>query len=354
MPLLLQGLKTIKVEVSMSNLLIKQPVFNVWADQNTDRCIHVEIKGLGMVSINRTGEGVIIDVFDKTESNDSLNSLAIEDSEFSEGFFDALQNAIEKLDPSIDLNPEDTANAYENNHSVSRFIEQYFKENEFDISNLKPLKGEVKGSSEQVRDLQRPYIRINEAQYNTLKNGPSDFYLTKGNKVVTFGSADGGYALMPLNDEAAEATIAKQSPLNEMFHREYLSDENIAIFEKLGWELCLIHELSSAIDKKVVIERDDERGPLELSVKVNFQWETSKVEVEILKFDRGEFEKFDVTTLEGKPLHEMLKGYIKHLNSLSEIAVEDLELVGITEEYPAKWNELLASAKALSDTLGIE
>ena len=38
----------------MSTLLIKQPVFNVWADQNTNRCIHAEIKGLGMVSINRT------------------------------------------------------------------------------------------------------------------------------------------------------------------------------------------------------------------------------------------------------------------------------------------------------------
>ena len=42
-----------------------------------------------MVSINRTSEGVIVDVFDK--SNDSLGTLALEDNDFSEGFAQELQ-----------------------------------------------------------------------------------------------------------------------------------------------------------------------------------------------------------------------------------------------------------------------
>lgn len=335
--------------------------FTVWNTGNrnnkfvfNDNQVHVEIDGLGIVSINRTGEGVIIDVFDKAQSNDSIASLAVRESEFSECFADELQKEIEKFDPSIDLDAEDAINAYDNNQSTCVFIQAYFTENEFDCSGLTPLKGEVKEFNEQVKDLQRPYIQITKAQYDALMEGTADFYQTKGGKVVTFDNADGGYALMPLNELAAEELLAKQSLLNAIFHQECFSDANVITFELLGWEQKLNHEVSSAIEKTVLIERNDPRGSLELGVKVNFHWEKSTLDMEIVKFDRGQFEKFDIAVNVSRPLHKVLEDYISHLNGLNRIDVEELELVGITEEFPDKWKELLVSVKALSDTLDIK
>jgi hypothetical protein len=201
----------------MSTPLIKLPVFNVWADQNENSRIHIEVKGLGMVSINRTDEGVIVDVFDKSESNDSLNSLAFEDSDFSEGFANDLQREMEKYDPSIDLDAQECLEAYQNDLTPHQFIEYYFKLQPFELNGLIPLKGECKPFDKQVRDLKRPYIKISDEQQNQLMNGESSFYLTQGGRVVTFGAANGGYALMPLQDQPAGEVIAKQSLFNPQF-----------------------------------------------------------------------------------------------------------------------------------------
>lgn len=51
--------------------------------------------------------------------------------------------------------------------------------------------------------LKRPYVQITEKRYNKimneLKEANSDFFLYR-NKVCTIGTADGGYAIMPLKD----------------------------------------------------------------------------------------------------------------------------------------------------------
>ena len=75
---------------------------------------------------------------------------------------------------------------------------------------LKPLTGTVKPFHEQVKELKRPYQPITEEQYETLLAGCSDYYETEQGEVVTFGNADGGYALMPLNDKAAQEILDNQ------------------------------------------------------------------------------------------------------------------------------------------------
>ena len=69
---------------------------------------------------------------------------------------------------------------------------------------IKGLTGNVSGFHEEVRKLQRPYIKISSSEYEDLIKGSFDYYLTNDGKVVTFGNADGGYALMPLNKTAAD------------------------------------------------------------------------------------------------------------------------------------------------------
>jgi len=68
--------------------------------------------------------------------------------------------------------------------------------------NLIELKGSLPFDFvKAVSMLQRPYIEINKETFDKIKSSTeSDFFLY-GSKVVTFGAADGGYALMPLNRE---------------------------------------------------------------------------------------------------------------------------------------------------------
>lgn len=52
-----------------------------------------------------------------------------------------------------------------------------------------------------VSRLQRPYYRLSEADYEAVRalSKESDVLLFDGKTQVTFGVADGGYALMPLS-----------------------------------------------------------------------------------------------------------------------------------------------------------
>lgn len=79
-----------------------------------------------------------------------------------------------------------------------------------DIDALKPLAGTAKPFHEQVRELVRPYQEITDAEHDKLASGDSDFYETPDGKVVMFGFADSGYALMPLNDKAAQEILDNQ------------------------------------------------------------------------------------------------------------------------------------------------
>lgn len=78
------------------------------------------------------------------------------------------------------------------------------------LKKMTPLQGTAKPFHEQVRELERPYIKISEAEWEELLEGPSDFYRLADGRVVTFGNADGGYALMPLNAQAAAALLEAQ------------------------------------------------------------------------------------------------------------------------------------------------
>lgn len=75
---------------------------------------------------------------------------------------------------------------------------------------LQPLKGSCSEFHEEVRKLQRPYIPITKEQYEALVSLPSDYYMF-GDEVVTFGNADGGYALMPLQAKYATAILEAQA-----------------------------------------------------------------------------------------------------------------------------------------------
>jgi hypothetical protein len=78
------------------------------------------------------------------------------------------------------------------------------------ISNLgltRGLNGSVGDFHQEVQKLTRPYHPITKTQFDGLMEAEFDYYLNKSNVVVTFGEADGGYALMPLNAKESEKLI---------------------------------------------------------------------------------------------------------------------------------------------------
>jgi hypothetical protein len=71
------------------------------------------------------------------------------------------------------------------------------------LQRLTPLEGKVfQGDFKAIISrLRRPYYRLSEADFEAVKElaGSSDVLLFDGKTQVTFGEADGGWALMPLH-----------------------------------------------------------------------------------------------------------------------------------------------------------
>ena len=341
----------------MATPLLKRSVFNVFAEQNNESRIHVEVKGLGIVSINRTDEGVIVDIFDNLDGNDSLASLALENQDFSEAYANELQREIEKFDPSVDLDAMECVEAYKSGVSTSGFIENYFKPEQqvFDLSSLEPLKGECKRFTEQIKDLTRPYIKITPEQQNDLLNGEADFYRTQGGKVVTFGASDEGYALMTLNDEAAKEILAKQSYMKEMLHYKEVSPHHAKIFNEAGW--WLNQSTSECADFEydlTFLSSDCESLRHSFNLRLTLNWQSSSVCLTV-GANKGEGVELlhDITLAEGQYLAEALDEYLETLISQSEVGPDSAELISLINLHADKWNEVLSDVRELSDKLGV-
>lgn len=171
--------------------------------------LEVLINGLGMVTLKVTDEGLIIDAWDLLGGK-CIGTLALEEFDFKENYIDSLKKEILVYDESQDIDYLFLEQSAENNLPLSVAIANYFSDNIFNIETLTPIKGECSDFNSQVRDLQRPYLKISEEQYNLLYKESADFYKTSGGKIVTFGSADQGYALMPLNEDASKKILDQQ------------------------------------------------------------------------------------------------------------------------------------------------
>lgn len=89
-------------------------------------------------------------------------------------------------------------------------VERYFASTSIVLSQLQPMPGKTPPFEKAVKQITRPYIAITDEQQATLEAGASDYYLTPGGCILTFGGAtcEGSttrFALMPLQDEYAEA-----------------------------------------------------------------------------------------------------------------------------------------------------
>lgn len=148
-------------------------------------------------------------VFEADDMKGNIVSVDLMDLPYLE-YHRELQEALHRFDASIELDSDFSDQAFNDGLDINKAVESYFGSGEFDLDTLVPLKGELKPFFEQVRELVRPYAKISACQFSKLEKGNSDLYKTSGGAVVTFGAADGGYALMPLNEDPAKRILDAQ------------------------------------------------------------------------------------------------------------------------------------------------
>ncbi|MCU7556087.1 hypothetical protein OCL06_15960 [Alteromonas sp. ASW11-19] len=333
----------------MSTALLKQSVFNVWGNKAASHHLCVEVKGLGMVHINRTCEGVIVDVYDKSDNDGCLGSLAFTDGDFHESFADKVHVAIESYDPSADVCPSFIEQAYQHESSVDQAVADWFKAHPVSLDALTPLKGECKPFSDQVRELTRPYLSISKQHYNQLEQAQADFYQTPGGRVVTFGEADGGYALMPLQEEAAKDILAGQSVLSAIFHAGEVSDVQRAQLHKLGWiEWQDSGDYSDFELEASFGEAQDDRYH-SLNVHLTFNWQHSQMYL-VIGTNLGDgFNGYHQIYHDGLPLDEQLE---RSMDTLRESTTDD-PVITVIDQHPHAWASIKEGVGRLSSMLGI-
>jgi len=119
-----------------------------------------------------------------------------------------LMDRITIIDPTQDVSVEFCEQAFADGVSTCQAIESWFNDCTFNIETLVGINGCCSDFHQEVRKLIRPYIKITESVYKSLLDAPYDYYKTKSGIVFTFGTADGGYALMPLKESAASKLLA--------------------------------------------------------------------------------------------------------------------------------------------------
>jgi len=192
-----------------TSILAQSDDFKVESGYGERNRLHITVKGLGVVTLNKTYEGLIIDVHNKG-IDDSIDSLAIQNGDFAEFYTNKLQSIIKQFDKEIDVSISFLEVAWEKRLELTDAVQKYFSDGCFDVLTLKGLKGVCGEYHDQVKKLQRPYIKISAQTNRDLTNAKYDYYQTNTGKVVTFGYADYGFFLMPLKDMYAIEILANQ------------------------------------------------------------------------------------------------------------------------------------------------
>lgn len=328
--------------------------FHISKDLDSIDKLHIEVKGLGVVTLHHTDEGLIVDVFNNAMA-ENLISIALVNSDFFEQFADELQSKIEKFDPAINIDAEECNKAYRENTSALQFIETYFQSNQFNLSGLTPLKGQVKNYCEQIAELTRPYVKITDEQYVELKGQPAEFYINKAGMVFTFGTADGGYALMPINEAAAKKIINEQSLYSKLLSAGGLSQDAIKIFERDGWHLWQASGSYSDIELDVTFQTKEENGDDRYSFNLHFTfvWETAQTYMTLGVNLGGGFDEMHNVEHSEKPLNEQVEEFVKNLRVSTQSNSKKDELLLLIDSHPTAWDEVIAGAKCLSESLQI-
>jgi hypothetical protein len=333
----------------MSPAILQQAMFNVY-DGNGDEnfLISVEVVGLGTVFINRTDEGIIVDVYNKTDgggSNDCLGSLAIQSADFFESYGDRLQKEIDAFDAEATVDNEFIALAYTEELTIPQAVTRYFSSNPFDVATLsQPDEDDMLLSVEMEPE---PVIALTSSQHQLL--GRETVHVTNGGKRVKVALTGTGPVLLPLKNEPIKAAL----PLSQtILSRKFITEDQAEQFSAirfLNWGTDLD---SGTFELDVTFqEADDEQDRFSFSVLITFDWDGNETLLSLgSNFGDGRNEHITMEVIEGAPLVDLMN---KHIAALKQSAPND-KYLGLIERFPSAHREVIEGVQALSVLLKLK
>jgi hypothetical protein len=336
----------------MSTFRIENSIFNAYLDQESPNYIYVEIKGLGVVSINRTDEGVIIDVHDNKDCHDSIASLGLDHNDFSDNFSDDLQREIERYDPSISLDAEECLAAYLRDDYEKDFITNYFQENPFNLENLITLK--LKSLPVVTyQDLAGVSIRLTNSQKEKLNAVDGDFFITKGGKVCMCFPG----LLLPLRDNKANEILSEYTEnlsLADILNDGELKPQYLEKIKDAGGEVGQSNADYTDFEFDVTYQSEElGQDRCSLNLHVIFDWQKKHVYM-ILGTNLGRgFNEHHEVAQGGQPSELALEDYIAGLSNAAKIGTEEDEYLFLITKHPDSQEAIKAATAKLLGVLGL-
>lgn len=179
--------------------------FAITVDDKETR-INIEIKGLGYLTVNRTYEGLIVDVCNLTDP-DAIASLALENEDFIDDYASDVREFIDSFDGAVRIPADFIAKSKHAGLSVNQCIENYFQGFEYDVCGLSSLNGSQSDHDIEATKITRPYLQITPDNYRSLVDQDAVYFMTPAGMVVTLGSTDDSMVLMPLKAGAASVLL---------------------------------------------------------------------------------------------------------------------------------------------------
>jgi hypothetical protein len=300
-----------------------------------NRAIKIEIADLGTLSVSST-EGAIAINLTSAVNGAQVANFNVPEKDFLQPYLDELQSCVAKYDNDATVSLEFAQEAFKRKLTASAACTLFFKRHGFPLDTLTPLKGEVKGFSEQVRELTGPYLPISDEEFDSLVERGSDFYLTNGGSVVLIGGDSTGSVLMPLQDEPARKMI-----------NENLSENVVLKTGQAGWYL-IEHELTYSTFAFTTKHEmpDGDATEAAFSVHACFVWNTKELSFIVGK-DVGHGLCENMRIYDGEePVIEKIQSILantKHKDKNNSFA-------RLVEQYPKSWRKI---EKAISNFIDI-
>jgi len=185
----------------MNQSLAQTENFIVRYDKDNKNNIHIHIEGLGVVTINRTHEGLIVDAFDLTDRGDSLATICLMDTDFEESYADEVDALITCIDYTQDVSDNHgfTSQAYQDGLDVVSAVDSWFSDHCFNADTLIGLEGINDNILAESMTSSKPHMPISDESYIFLKSFQTKYFKNSLGKVFSLGGNAGKYVVMTLS-----------------------------------------------------------------------------------------------------------------------------------------------------------
>jgi|GEM_PF-3269526 len=313
----------------------------------------IPVNGVGEILINRTHEGLIVDVFGLGEASHSLASIALMNEDVLNSYADAVQDKVCMLDRTICIDEEDVAQYFDNRLSVEEAAIEYLKGYEFDPSTLIPLKGWTNKLIFTEKSVVA-YLSLTPEVAKVLPCNEADFFMTNDGVVIfSLELSDGSVNLFPVLGDYAQEILSRQTIFGNILRSGELSPSIKQELHRIGFSLASVGDSCyDFVNEFSPLNSSSTRGNHNsFAVRASFNVENSQLDLSVgLKSADGfdsEVRVISTDSLvndEDKDLRAMVRRELSHIHK----QIPSFPLYLMSQKYSSTFNDLLNSLDELS------